>query len=67
MARRIGKRRIIGETGAGQHRVAVATACAMLDLECVIDLGPEDVARQSLNVFRLRLLAAQVREVQSGS
>lgn len=67
LARRIGKRRIIAETGAGQHGVAVATACAMLDLECVIYMGTEDVARQSLNVFRMRLLGAQVREVQSGS
>ena len=67
LARRMGKRRIIAETGAGQHGVATATACALLGLECVIYMGTVDMARQELNVFRMRLLGAEVRGVDSGS
>ena len=67
LARRMGKRRIIAETGAGQHGVAAATVCAMLDQECVVYMGEEDMRRQSLNVFRMRLLGAEVRPVRSGS
>ncbi|MBI3973262.1 MAG: tryptophan synthase subunit beta [Chloroflexi bacterium] len=67
LARRIGRRRIVAETGAGQHGVATATVCAMLDLECVVYMGEEDVRRQSLNVFRMKLLGAEVRSVTSGS
>ncbi len=67
LARRMGKRRIIAETGAGQHGVATATVCAMLGLECVVYMGEEDIHRQSLNVFRMRLLGAEVRSVTSGS
>ncbi len=67
LARRIGKRRIIAETGAGQHGVATASACAMLGLECVVYMGVEDIRRQQLNVFRMRLLGAEVRPVESGS
>ncbi|MBI2912282.1 MAG: tryptophan synthase subunit beta [Chloroflexi bacterium] len=67
LAQRMGKRRIIAETGAGQHGVAVATACAVLGLDCVVYMGEEDVQRQSLNVFRMRLLGADVRPVGSGS
>jgi tryptophan synthase beta chain len=67
LARRMGKRRIIAETGAGQHGVASATVCAMLDLECIVYMGEEDVHRQSLNVFRMKLLGAEVRSVTSGS
>ncbi len=67
LAERMGKRRIIAETGAGQHGVATATACAMLDLECVVYMGEEDMARQRLNVFRMELLGAEVRPVASGS
>ncbi|HEU4759300.1 MAG TPA: tryptophan synthase subunit beta [Dehalococcoidia bacterium] len=67
LARRMGKRRVIAETGAGQHGVATATVCAMLGLECVVYMGEEDVRRQSLNVFRMRLLGAEVRPVASGS
>jgi tryptophan synthase beta chain len=61
------KQRVIAETGAGQHGVAVATICAMLGLECVVYMGEEDVQRQSLNVFRMKLLDAEVRPVSSGS
>ena len=64
---RMGKRRVIAETGAGQHGVAVATTCAMLGLECVVYMGEVDVHRQSLNVFRMKLLGAEVRPVSSGS
>jgi tryptophan synthase beta chain len=64
---RMGKQRVIAETGAGQHGVAVATICAMLGLECVVYMGEEDVHRQSLNVFRMKLLGAEVRSVASGS
>jgi tryptophan synthase beta chain len=67
LAERMGKRRIIAETGAGQHGVAVATTCAMLGLECIVYMGEEDVRRQSLNVFRMKLLGAEVRPVDSGS
>ena len=61
LAVRMGKRRIIAETGAGQHGVATATVCALLGLECDVYMGAEDMARQSLNVFRMRLLGAEVR------
>lgn len=67
LAKRLGKTRIIAETGAGQHGVATATACAKFGLECVIYMGAEDVRRQSLNVFRIKLLGAQVVAVTSGS
>ena len=67
LARRMGKRRIIAETGAGQHGVATATVCALFGLSCVVYMGTEDVRRQALNVFRMRLLGAEVREVDSGS
>lgn len=67
LARRMGKRRIIAETGAGQHGVATATVCAMLGLDCIIYMGAEDIQRQSLNVFRMKLLGAEVRAVESGS
>ena len=67
LARRMGKRRIIAETGAGQHGVATATVCALLGLECVIYMGEEDMRRQELNVYRMRLLGADVRGVASGS
>ena len=67
LARRLGKGRIIAETGAGQHGVATATACAMLGVECVVYMGVEDMRRQSLNVFRMRLLGAEVRPVDAGS
>jgi len=67
LARRMGKRRIIAETGAGQHGVAAAAVCAMLGLECIVYMGEEDVHRQSLNVFRMRLMGAEVRPVSSGS
>ena len=67
LARRMGKKRIIAETGAGQHGVATATVAARFGLECEIFMGKEDVARQSLNVFRMKLLGAKVRVVESGS
>jgi tryptophan synthase beta chain len=67
LARRMGKRRIIAETGAGQHGVATATVCALFGLECVVYMGTEDVRRQKLNVFRMQLLGAEVREVDAGS
>jgi tryptophan synthase beta chain len=67
LARRMGKRRVIAETGAGQHGVAVATVCALFDLECVIYMGTNDMQRQALNVFRMQLLGAEVREVDAGS
>jgi len=63
----MGKRRIVAETGAGQHGVAAATVCAMLGVECIVYMGEEDIARQALNVFRMRLLGAEVRPVSSGS
>jgi tryptophan synthase beta chain len=67
LALKMGKHRIIAETGAGQHGVAAATVCAMLGLECVVYMGEEDVQRQSLNVFRMKLLGAQVRTISTGS
>ncbi len=67
LAKRMGKRRIIAETGAGQHGVATATVCAMLGLECIVYMGEDDIQRQSLNVFRMKLLGAEVRSVASGS
>src|SRR5438270_1786746 len=67
LAQRMGKQRIIAETGAGQHGVATATVCAMLGLECVVYMGEEDIHRQALNVYRMRLLGADVRSVTSGS
>jgi tryptophan synthase beta chain len=67
LARRMGKRRIIAETGAGQHGVATATVCARLGLDCVVYMGEEDMRRQRLNVFRMRLLGAQVVPVTTGS
>jgi tryptophan synthase beta chain len=67
LARRMGKHRIIAETGAGQHGVATATVCALLGMECVIYMGDVDMARQELNVLRMRLLGAEVRGVSSGS
>jgi tryptophan synthase beta chain len=67
LAKRMGKKRIIAETGAGQHGVATATVAALFGLECVIYMGTEDIERQSLNVFRMRLLGAQVKSVSSGS
>jgi tryptophan synthase beta chain len=67
LARRMGKRRIVAETGAGQHGVASATACALLGLECHVYMGTDDMARQALNVFRMRLLGAEVRGVEAGS
>ncbi|HVT02361.1 MAG TPA: tryptophan synthase subunit beta [Thermoanaerobaculia bacterium] len=67
LAKRMGKQRIIAETGAGQHGVATATACALLGLQCVVYMGEVDMARQELNVFRMRLLGAEVVPVSSGS
>ncbi len=64
---RMGKRRIIAETGAGQHGVATATACALFDLECVVYMGEVDITRQALNVYRMELLGAEVRPVASGT
>lgn len=67
IARRMGKKRIIAETGAGQHGVAVATVCALFGLECIVYMGEEDMLRQAPNVDRMRLLGAEVRKVSSGS
>jgi tryptophan synthase beta chain len=67
LAKRMGKKRIIAETGAGQHGVATATACALLGLDCVVYMGVIDMARQQPNVFRMKLLGAEVRGVESGS
>jgi tryptophan synthase beta chain len=67
LARRMGKRRIIAETGAGQHGVATATVCALMGFECVVYMGEEDMRRQRLNVFRMRMLGAKVVSVTSGS
>ena len=63
----MGKQRIIAETGAGQHGVAAATVCAMLGLDCIVYMGAEDIRRQSLNVFRMKLLGAEVRPVTAGT
>ena len=67
LAQRMGKKRIIAETGAGQHGVATATVCAMLGLECVVYMGEEDMHRQAVNVYRMRLLGAEVRPVTAGT
>ena len=67
MAKKLGYKKIIAETGAGQHGVATATICALLDLECEVFMGAKDVARQELNVFRMKLLGAKVNSVKSGS
>jgi tryptophan synthase beta chain len=67
LTRRLGKRRVIAETGAGQHGVATATACALLDLDCVVYMGAEDIRRQAPNVLRMRALGTEVREVTSGT
>ncbi len=67
LARRMGKRRVIAETGAGQHGVATATVCALFGFECVVYMGEEDMRRQRLNVFRMRMLGAKVQAVASGS
>lgn len=63
----MGKRKVVAETGAGQHGVATATVCALLDLDCVIFMGKEDIERQKLNVFRMELLGATVKSVDQGS
>ena len=67
LAKRMGKKRIIAETGAGQHGVATATACALFDLECEVFMGKEDVERQKLNAYRMELLGAKVRSVDNGT
>ena len=67
LAKRMGKTRLVAETGAGQHGVATATAAALLGLECKVYMGAVDVERQALNVFRMRLLGAEVEAVDSGS
>src|SRR6266481_2407725 len=67
LARRMGKHRVIAETGAGQHGVATATVCALFGMECVVYMGEEDMRRQELNVYRMRMLGAEVRGVSSGS
>src|SRR6185312_932063 len=67
LAKRMGKRRVIAETGAGQHGVATATVCALLDLDCVVYMGSEDVRRQHPNVERMKLLGAAVQPVDAGA
>ena len=67
LAQRMGKHRIIAETGAGQHGVATATACALFNMECVVYMGELDIERQALNVYRMKLLGAEVRPVNSGT
>lgn len=67
LAKRMGKRRVIAETGAGQHGVATATVCALFGLDCVIYMGVQDMERQALNVFRMRLMGAEVRSVEAGT
>jgi tryptophan synthase beta chain len=67
LARRMNRKRIVAETGAGQHGVATATVCALFGLDCVVYMGAEDMRRQALNVFRMQLLGAEVREVNAGS
>src|SRR5205823_11475208 len=67
LARRLGKRRVIAETGAGQHGVAAATVAARFGMDCVVYMGSEDVRRQAQNVFRMKLLGAEVVPVESGS
>ena len=66
LAERMGKKRIVAETGAGQHGVATATAAALLGQECVVYMGAVDMERQKLNVFRMRLLGAEVRSAETG-
>jgi len=67
LTKRMGKRKVVAETGAGQHGVATATVCALLDLDCIVFMGEEDIHRQELNVFRMELLGAEVRSVTQGS
>lgn len=67
LTQRMGKKKVVAETGAGQHGVATATACALLGLECIVYMGAEDIQRQKLNVFRMELLGAEVRSVEQGS
>ncbi|QQZ08565.1 tryptophan synthase subunit beta [Heyndrickxia vini] len=67
LTQRMGKKKVVAETGAGQHGVATATACALLGLECIVFMGTEDIQRQKLNVFRMELLGAEVRSVEQGS
>ncbi|MGB3366280.1 MAG: pyridoxal-phosphate dependent enzyme, partial [Acidaminobacteraceae bacterium] len=67
LAKKMGKKKVIAETGAGQHGVATATACSLLGLKCRVFMGYEDIQRQKLNVFRMKLLGAEVVEVHSGS
>ena len=67
LAKRMGKKRVVAETGAGQHGVAAATVCALLNLDCVIYMGEEDITRQASNVFRMKLLGAEMRPVSAGS
>ncbi|HUV44802.1 MAG TPA: tryptophan synthase subunit beta [Dehalococcoidales bacterium] len=67
LARRMGKKRVIAETGAGQHGVATAAVCAMLGMECIVYMGEEDIRRQGLNVFRMKLMGTEVRAVTTGS
>ncbi|WP_100012220.1 tryptophan synthase subunit beta [Lentibacillus sediminis] len=67
LTKRMGKKKVVAETGAGQHGVATATVCALMDLECVVFMGEEDIRRQKLNVFRMELLGAEVRSVSQGS
>ncbi|MEK5175569.1 tryptophan synthase subunit beta [Heyndrickxia sp. FSL W8-0496] len=67
LTQRMGKKKVVAETGAGQHGVATATACALLGLECVVFMGAEDIQRQKLNVFRMELLGAEVKSVEQGS
>src|SRR6202163_2477023 len=67
LAKRMGKRRIIAETGAGQHGVATATVCALLGMECVVYMGVQDTRRQRPNVYRMRLLGASVKPVDAGA
>src|SRR5699024_6495342 len=67
LTKRMGKKKVVAETGAGQHGVATATVCALLGLECVVFMGEEDIHRQKLNVFRMELLGAKVESVSQGS
>ena len=67
LAKRMGKKKVIAETGAGQHGVATATGAALFNMECTVYMGAEDIERQSLNVFRMKLLGAEVHSVESGS
>src|SRR5699024_3998334 len=67
LTKRMGKQKVLAETGAGQHGVATATVCALLDLDCIVFMGEEDMNRQKLNVFRMELLGAEVRSVSQGS